>query len=1093
MSEINTPEAVNAAINETIALLDTNYNFDEVQGRNVVLFVGVTGAGKSTASQFLAGNPKLKAMKDEFTNSFYITDGDDRVSESTSQSKTSIPELIPIPNTDTVLVDCPGFSDTRGVKHDIASTFFTKQVLERTKHVKIMATTSYHTLRKGVDRTGFTKLLDHLLQFINDIDKYKDSIGLLVTKVDNEVEETEDGKFKLVSDEQMIENIGRFLVEVQAELEMEKRDELAKLMHVFIEKSDFDKYSRIGIFRRPTTVVRDLQKDEKLLKNRKYINKVIKKLESVKVEASDFGLSLSTNSMHFLAKMREILQRSLSDILDDYIRVYTHHQPHEIADNLDSIKSSITRSNSVIDFLETAIVPEMSVANLMEHIQKLNPEHPTEPYAEWKRQQKYLQFLETISPLQEEYSEYDKYGIRLFEFKNTISINVQKLGEKAGNIIHQRIKLVITKIITTIQTEIFNLDVSSQLSYKKLIEHIKKVYKSWSQFQSKTLKKPKLSFNEFFNEFRETSSVCNVSSSHIQRLEDIKTEIDFLKGAVTSTLTDGHQLIWLEGFYGPIRDIGLTINWLSFIIESYDILIEYDSQNLITTNMQHLKTWKNFKMLRQQMDTKKNDFFLKSHTALSANQQVDLNNLIDSIQSSLEYSCESSKLVVKDNLVALSKVVSDLFPKCPSFQELYVFATQTVFLDETLVLPGKNVYIFAPIMKILGIQTINLRGSDGVPKENLEALSMAGNPGQSGGNFVGASEDVVNGNSLTIDVSGGNGGDGVIGRTGEKGVDGDSPRPYHARLVDWYGYASKVKIVNNTFTKKVLGTDGTPGSRGGAGGKAGYGAMPGTILFSPPEIHKLAQPGQNGANGPGGHGGIGGEHGKIRHYENLNPFCIIFVCWEEVLEEDRGNAASGDDGVAGVYGDPVEATPPQSYATLPTVAQQYKEYARQKHSPFVESLEFINRYDSNNSRRRRSVRAIHGAPLGDNYDSTPQPLAIDHKSGTLENKSWPTGFSLSSFVTLADLLIRKLKKTSPTHVETQADPNWENLLVQAEVLNIVEKCEAKWNEVDQKEVPLQKPFDPVCLQKELTRRMIQLADMSEVPQIEADILGNMFL
>jgi hypothetical protein len=95
-------------------------------------------------------------------------------------------------------------------------------------------------------------------------------------------------------------------------------------------------------------------------------------------------------------------------------------------------------------------------------------------------------------------------------------------------------------------------------------------------------------------------------------------------------------------------------------------------------------------------------------------------------------------------------------------------------------------------------------------------------------------------------------------------------------------------------------------------------------------------------------------------------------------------------------------------------------------------------------------------------------------------------------VTLADVLIRKLMKTKSMEVESQADPDWENLLVQAEVLKI-EKCETKWDKLNQNKFGHQLPFDPLCLQEELTRRLRQLVDESEVQQIEDEILENMFV
>jgi hypothetical protein len=67
-------------------------------------------------------------------------------------------------------------------------------------------------------------------------------------------------------------------------------------------------------------------------------------------------------------------------------------------------------------------------------------------------------------------------------------------------------------------------------------------------------------------------------------------------------------------------------------------------------------------------------------------------------------------------------------------------------------------------------------------------------------------------------------------------------------------------------------------------------------------------------------------------------------------------------------------------------------------------------------------------------------------------------------------------------------------LVQAEILNIVERCEVKWDEVNQSggTTMHQKQFDPVCLQRELFRRVKRLTDKSQVLQIEKEIMDYWF-
>jgi hypothetical protein len=274
---------------------------------------------------------------------------------------------------------------------------------------------------------------------------------------------------------------------------------------------------------------------------------------------------------------------------------------------------------------------------------------------------------------------------------------------------------------------------------------------------------------------------------------------------------------------------------------------------------------------------------------------------------------------------------------------------------------------------------------------------------------------------------------------------------------------------------KMFGTKGTPGSPGSNGGKPGYGAQPGNIfMYSNSDIGELAFPGKNGAEGRGGQGGRGGKHGETRNIQckTVTHNTLFKFEYINVSLKYQGRADNGKNGVSGVSGNPVEPVKLYLFVPLSAVAAQYKRYVQRKNSRFVDSLAFIERYVSN-SRKRRSIYATCAV---DNADWTSQLLAIE--SGNMTNISWPLEFSLSSFMTLADVLVRKLWKIKPTNVDSQVDPAWENLLVQADVLKMVEKCETRWMDLNRNQIE-QTLFDPLCLQRELKGHVKRLmADKS---------------
>lgn len=116
-------------------------------------------------------------------------------------------------------------------------------------------TVSYPSVRKGVNRLDFMLSVKHALSMIKNIDKFKGSIGLIVTKVDN-VYRRQGNTFRLVPDETVIENIVDFIKSVRDELKItsfydKNFNEIAvKFINILLDTNG-QTYTKIGIFRRP--------------------------------------------------------------------------------------------------------------------------------------------------------------------------------------------------------------------------------------------------------------------------------------------------------------------------------------------------------------------------------------------------------------------------------------------------------------------------------------------------------------------------------------------------------------------------------------------------------------------------------------------------------------------------------------------------------------------------------------------------------------------------------------------------------------------------------------------------------------------------
>lgn len=184
------------------------------QYKSISLVIGNTGAGKSTFLQWIAGDDNKLIAREigNETGEFIIEDGNIRIGNSTITSKTTFPELVVDYKTKAAYYDCPGFSDTRSVSHDIAGTYFLKKLTDHAERFKIIMTVGYPSVREGVDRQDIMKLMKHTTEFIKNIEKFQNSIALMVTKVDNNGYYNKKlNKFIFTSDEKIIGNIALFL------------------------------------------------------------------------------------------------------------------------------------------------------------------------------------------------------------------------------------------------------------------------------------------------------------------------------------------------------------------------------------------------------------------------------------------------------------------------------------------------------------------------------------------------------------------------------------------------------------------------------------------------------------------------------------------------------------------------------------------------------------------------------------------------------------------------------------------------------------------------------------------------------------------
>jgi GTP-binding protein EngB required for normal cell division len=148
----------------------------QAKGKNLVVFLGNTGAGKSTSINIL-GNKRLIINEHE---AFELAPCEDGLLVAGGRtSVTQYPQHISAGGLG-VIFDMPGFEDTGGATKDIINAALTKYLLENARSVRAILTVSEQELG-GLRGKGLQSVLKHIRMLSEDF--RNESVGLLVTKV----------------------------------------------------------------------------------------------------------------------------------------------------------------------------------------------------------------------------------------------------------------------------------------------------------------------------------------------------------------------------------------------------------------------------------------------------------------------------------------------------------------------------------------------------------------------------------------------------------------------------------------------------------------------------------------------------------------------------------------------------------------------------------------------------------------------------------------------------------------------------------------------------------------------------------------------
>ncbi|XP_065221921.1 uncharacterized protein LOC135846638 [Planococcus citri] len=337
------PDDSDATINKTLSLIrQADQIIQNSTTKDAILILGISGVGKTPFAKWMTqdNNKLMSVRKTNGSLKLYVMEDTDRsIGTNTLLSATVFPKLYTNASTKAVFYDFPGFVDTRGTKYNIATTYASKGVIYKTRRVKLIFLVNYDSVKSLADRTAFTNFLTYVCEFLTDINKFKDSIGIVVSKVPKYPDDAE------ASNEQVINSVADFIqTEVQSFLRNQSQTVSSYEEKAFYTKAlSFtsiiltkinDEYTRIGLFRMPDQG--GPYSNIPLVQNGKgRIEQMIRELEFTKIADNDFNYVLSAEAKSNLNNLTLKMNTNIYAVI------------RQIGQNIISLTS--TKENNIYD------------------------------------------------------------------------------------------------------------------------------------------------------------------------------------------------------------------------------------------------------------------------------------------------------------------------------------------------------------------------------------------------------------------------------------------------------------------------------------------------------------------------------------------------------------------------------------------------------------------------------------------------------------------------------------------------------------------------------------------------------------------------
>ncbi|XP_065208854.1 uncharacterized protein LOC135837489 isoform X2 [Planococcus citri] len=286
---------------------------------SATLVLGNTGVGKTVFTRRIAGHGATLKSVEEGLDYAIVNPNEETDTKSFITSNTVYPELVQDNSTGAAYYDFPGFLDTRGAANDITTTYFIKKTVDNVKRVKLLLLINHTSLSNDGTRDDFITLLSHVTKFVKNIEKFKDGIALIATKV----------QYPEKTDESIVSTIAEFIKKAKTDLQQKNTNgvdnaNVIKLIDILLQQ-DGNSYPKIAISRSPDQKG-ILNEIPIVQENTTKIKSMLAKLKFIDKMDTDFGYIIPKKSLIDIGNIINGINQSIAASVREIAKEISHRE-----------------------------------------------------------------------------------------------------------------------------------------------------------------------------------------------------------------------------------------------------------------------------------------------------------------------------------------------------------------------------------------------------------------------------------------------------------------------------------------------------------------------------------------------------------------------------------------------------------------------------------------------------------------------------------------------------------------------------------------------------------------------------------------------